>query len=154
MKYNIPEHKEGVKTDTVSSIKFPSETEAIIHYQFVKQRFLNINYWHNIAGKATAYFTLTNEKGRPVYHVPQMNDHFKISIPAPENNTGAGYDWVQIKNIREQSEKHFEIICMTVQPASNPLNAGIEKAHFFNSGTSSTFLIKREVNITQRRAFS
>lgn len=145
----IPDHTEGVKTDTVSEIKFNTEQEAQIHYTTVKKRFLAINSWHNIAGKASAQFTLTDTNGCPVERLPQVGDHFRIGIPAPENEAGEGFDWVQVKNTEEQNEAHYQLMMITVQPAGNPLNTDIEKAHFFNSKASSTFLVKREVNIVK-----
>jgi hypothetical protein len=132
----IPDHNNGIQTNTESSVEFSSEDEAKEFFTTVKKRLLAINKWHEYAGSATADFQLTNETGDPVERKPGKNDHIKISIPGP----GKGKDWVQIEAIEEDRD------CMgiRVRPATDPTNKRKDVAHFFDDDATSSFLVKRE----------
>lgn len=136
----IPEHNEGIQTNTESSVELPSEEEAKDFFTTVKERLLAINEWHQYAGSATADFQLTDEKGTTVERQPQKGDHFKIKIPGPGTVTGEGNDWVQIEAIEEEEN----CIGLRVRPATNPTNEQTEVAHFFDEDATSSFLVKRE----------
>lgn len=49
MEIKIPEQKEGGFSDTVSEIRFETVTEAVLHFETVKKRFLNVNSWYRFA---------------------------------------------------------------------------------------------------------
>lgn len=136
----IPEHNEGIQTNTESSVEMSTEEDAKEFFEKVKQRLLHINNWHQYAGSATADFKLTDEKGNPVNRTPQNGDHFKIDIPGPDSKTGEGHDWVQIEAIEENGN----FLGIRVRPSSNPKNEKEDVAHFFSEETTSSFIVKRE----------
>lgn len=136
----IPEHSEGIQTNTESSIEMSTEEDAKEFFEKVKQRLLHINNWQQYAGSATADFQLTDENGNAVNRFPQKGDYFKIDIPGPGSKTGEGHDWVDIEAIKENDE--FLGIC--VRPSSNPKNEKEDVAHFFSEETTSSFIVKRE----------
>jgi hypothetical protein len=138
----VPEQHTGIQTNTESEIEFEGEEESRKFYAQARERLLRIKGWHELAGKATADFTLTDEQGYEVDRYPKEGDHFRISIPAPGTDTGEGDDWVQVQSVVEDEN----CISITVRPATNPLNEKRDVAHFFSEEATSTFLVKREGN--------
>lgn len=147
MKTNrIPKNYYGIKTDTLKKVKLPSERAAREHYQIVKKRLMDVNNWHALTGAATGIFTVTDALGNIVTRVPKPDDYFKIELPAPENSSGSGFDWVRVVSVDEENKPHFQQISIQVKPAANPLENTNETAHFFNARASSTFVARREMN--------
>lgn len=140
----IPENQSGLETNTESSVTLNSIEEAKSFYEIAKQRLLDVNNWHAVAGALTADFQLTNASGNEVNRSAQKNDHFKIDIPGPGPVAGDGYDWVKVETIEEKNEAEKQTIAMRVRPATNPNNEQKDVAHFFSDEATSCFMIKRE----------
>jgi hypothetical protein len=140
MKNIIPEHTEGVETNTESSVELATEEEAKQFFGIVKQRLLDINHWHDLTGAGTVCFQLTDKKGNPVDRHAREGDHFKMDIPGPGSITGQGSDWVEIEAIEENED----CTGIRVRPATNPTNERKDVAHFFNEAATSSFVVKRE----------
>lgn len=140
----IPEQEGGVQTNTESAAELPSAEKAKDFYRIVKQRLLHVNNWHEIAGKLTADFQLTDEQGDEVKRSAEKGDHFRIDIPGPGPATGDGYDWVQIEEIEEKETEDEDYISIRVRPATNPKNDHPDVAHFFSDEATSCFIVKRE----------
>jgi hypothetical protein len=140
----IPEQQTGVESNTESSVELKNEKQASNAFFILKERLLNVNNWHSIAGKLTAAFQLTDANGDPVNRKVEKCDHFKIDIPAPGPVTGNGYDWVQVEEIEEEKKNDFETLAIRVRPATNPNNDNKDVAHFFGDDATSCFMVKRE----------
>ena len=140
----IPEQTKGAKTDTSASINLSTNEEASDHYRFAKNKLLNISHWHTYSGNRTAYFQLTDSSGNTVQRLAEKGDHFRIDIPGPGSETGDGFDWVQIREISEETNPDGQQISIIVKPATNPNNDNPDTAHFFTEDASSTFIICRE----------
>jgi hypothetical protein len=140
----IPQHQSGVATNTESSVTLSSVEEARAFYEKVKQRLLQVNEWHQVAGKTTADFQLTDKEGKEVNRPVQQEDYFKIDIPGPGPATGDGFDWVQVEAIEEKNSGEEQNITIRVRPASNPNNERKDVAHFFSDEATSCFMVKRE----------
>jgi hypothetical protein len=138
----IPPHREGVSTDTEETASLSSAEEAGAFYQVVRRRLLDVNQWHQLAGTGSAFFQLTDERGRDKEGTAAPGDHFRIDIPAPGSLTGAGSDWVRIEKIEEERES----VVMQVRPATNPRNEAGDIAHFFSGEATSSFIVRREGN--------
>ena len=134
----IPENKSGIQTNTESFIELNDADELKAFFSVVKNRLLDINSWHEIAGKTTADFQLCNEKGEAIDRQPQSGDHIRIDIPGPGTITGEGDDWVVIEEITEDENS----VSIRVRPATNPLNERKDIAHFFSEEATSTFMVK------------
>jgi hypothetical protein len=146
---NIPEQREGTAVDVDDTVTLPSEAEAKTFFQQVKSRLLNINAWHQFAGALSADFALTDKKGNALERKPAVGDYFKINIPAPGIQTGEGYDWVRIEEIKEEAEGMDEWASIRVRPTSSPVNNNHDVAHFYTDDATSNFIVKREgVNVT------
>src|SRR5687767_1827509 len=89
----VPQQQEGSETNTEAVETLPDRAAAIAFYEVVRNRLLNVNAWHDYAGKGTAAFQLTDGQGTEVARTAQKGDHFKIDIPGPGSVTGEGYDW-------------------------------------------------------------
>ncbi|WP_207493615.1 hypothetical protein [Aridibaculum aurantiacum] len=144
----LPKQEVGAKTDIEASETLLDAAEARQFYQEARQRFLDVNRWHDLTGLMTASFQITDENGNDVNRPIQVRDHFKIDIPGPGNSTGDGYDWVQVERIEEKVDEELdsESIIMTVRPAHNPTTAKEDIAHFFSDDATSNFMLMREKN--------
>ena len=144
---SIPEQKEGVAVNVEDSVAFENEEEAGNFFRQVKERMLQVNNWHQFAGTLSADFTLTDSSGNKLERTPQQGDYFKINIPAPGIQTGEGYDWVRIEEVIEKAEGADEYAAVRVRPASSPVNANPDVAHFYTDEATSNFIVKREGNV-------
>lgn len=141
---NIPAHEEGTAVNVEDSVVFDSEADAGDFFRGLKQRLLNVNAWHRLAGALSADFKLTDKGGNEVDREPQQGDYFKINIPAPGIQTGEGYDWVRVEEIVEKAEGANEFTSIRVRPTSSPVNAHTDVAHFYTDEATSNFIVKRE----------
>jgi hypothetical protein len=121
----VPKNETGMQTNTESSLELNDETQAKEFYEVVQNRLLQVNEWHDLAGKASAKFELSDKNGTPVSRWAQAGDHIRIDIPGPGSATGDGDDWVQIEEIQEENN----CVSVRVRPATNPLNEKQDVAH-------------------------
>ena len=142
----VPEQQTGVQTNTESSVDFLSAEEAKSFYEKVKSRLLQVNNWHQYAGKLTADFQLTDNAGNDVSRPVEKGDHFKIDIPGPGPGTGDGFDWVKVEAIEEKEGGDEQSITVRVRPATNPNNERKDVAHFFSEEATSCFAVNRTGN--------
>lgn len=140
---SIPANEAGTEVNVEDSVTLQNEDEAKLTYGQVRERLLSINSWRNFAGALSADFRLTDEKGNEVERAPQRGDYFKIDIPAPGIKTGEGYDWVQVEEIVEENKEAEEWCSIRVRPASSPVNANPDVAHFYTGEATSNFIVKR-----------
>lgn len=143
----LPDQEKGVPIDTEKSIEFENEEEAVRFYKVARQRLVDVNRWHEIAGKLTAEFSLRDATGKPVNRSALKGDYFKIDIPGPGSTGGGGFDWIQIEDFVEKQEQGFESIAFTVRPANNPEKNTEHVSHFFSPESTSTFTVSRKNNI-------
>ncbi len=140
----VPDQQSGIESNTENSVILSNEAEAKGFFQMVRERLLQVNNWHQIAGKATADFKLTDKKGNDVQRTVQQDDHFKIDIPGPGPRTGDGFDWVQVEAVEETGDADGECVAVRVRPATNPLNDRHDVAHFFSDEATSSFIVRRD----------
>jgi hypothetical protein len=142
----VPQQHEGSQTNTEAVETLPTEADAREFFEVVKNRLLNVNGWHDYAGKGTADFQLTDAQGQEVERTAQKGDHFKIDIPGPGSVSGEGYDWVQIEEIVEVHNEESDSIGIRVRPATDPQNDKPDVAHFFTNAATSNFIVSRRGN--------
>ncbi len=140
----VPQQATGAQSNTESTANFDTVDEAKAFFETVKSRLLQVSRWHEIAGRGTADFELTDAQGNSVNRNPQKGDHLKIDIPGPGPQTGDGFDWVQVEAVEETKEGEVECLAMRVRPATNPQNSKEDVAHFFSDEATSNFVVKRE----------
>lgn len=142
----IPPNESGKEITASASIELPDTIEAHAMYAIARERLLNVNNWHEIAGTLSADFTVTDEQGNEVERKVRKGDHFRVNIPGPGNKAGEGYDWVQVEDLKEVLDGDVESTGLIVRPASNPQNEKEETAHFYAEQSTSSFIVTREGN--------
>jgi hypothetical protein len=140
----IPDQEKGMQSNTESEKECDSVEAAYELYELAKSRLLQPNHWHEYAGKATAEFQLTDEKGQPFNGPVEKGFHFRIDIPGPGSGTGNGYDWVKVESVEEKNLNDENLFKIQVRPATNPLNNKPDVAHFFSDEATSSFMISRK----------
>lgn len=140
---HVPAQQTGSEMNAVEKIELASEMEAVHVFKTVKDRLLDVNRWTEIAGGLMSDFFLTDEKGNLVQRKATGGDHIRIDIPGPGTQTGGGYDWVTIEEIKSEVLDDAEVLSMTARPSANPLTANEDTAHFLTQAATSTFQVKR-----------
>ncbi|TKC07112.1 hypothetical protein [Pedobacter frigoris] len=139
---HVPPQHTGSEMNAVEKIELASEAEAVHFFKTVKERLLDVNRWTEIAGGVMSDFFLTDAEGNLVHRKATSGDHIRIDIPGPGTQTGGGYDWVTIEEIKAQVLDDAEVLSMTVRPSANPLTRGEDTAHFLTDEATSTFQVK------------
>ncbi len=142
----VPENKTGAVINSEDSIELANAEEAKAFFGIVKQRLLDVNSWHKIAGILTAKFQLADKDGNEVNRRVAKGDYFKINIPGPGSIAGEGYDWVHVEDMNIVSEAEMESLGIRVRPSSNPKTNSKEIAHFYSQDSTSAFTVTREGN--------
>ena len=143
----IPEQYTGNELVTEVSHSLKNKEEANIFYKIARERLLDVNNWHSIAGFISGKFQLTNDQGENLGRYVNKGDYFKIDIPGPGSTEGEGYDWVFVEELKERDTEIMQSTGFRVRPSSNPLNDKVETAHFYSDEGTSTFIIIRTNNI-------
>lgn len=110
----------------------------------VEKRLLDVNQWHNQAGEALARFMLTDIEGNPVSGTAQEGMLIKIDIPGPGSESGGGYDWVKIEEIKKADAAEVQSTALRVRPVAAPDSGNAEPTHFYDEASTSTFTVTRE----------
>jgi hypothetical protein len=142
----VPEQESGKAIDAESSVELNDVGEAKAFFNVVKNRLLDTNNWHKLAGNLSAKFQLVDETGKEISTNAQKGDYFKIDIPGPGTKSGDGYDWVQIEEIENVSTDDVESFGMRVRPAQNPQDTKKDISHFYSPESTSSFTVTREKN--------
>lgn len=140
----IPVQYTGKEIEAKAHVDFDDENAAIAFYTEAKNRLLNVNKWHELAGVLSARFQLIDTNGREVDRNAEKNDYFKIDIPGPGSSEGNGYDWVRVEEVKEINEGHIESIGFRVRPSQNPFTNKNEIAHFYSEDATSNFIVIRD----------
>ena len=139
----IPPSIDGVEINTSSKAEFDTILQAKEFYLQARNKFLNINTWHETSQLISAEFQIIDIKLKEVSRQPIEGDYFRIKIPGPDNATGDGYDWVRVEKIVTTNNDSEEGVFILVRPVSCPTNDNGSVAHFYSSDTTSTFNIQR-----------
>jgi len=140
----IPFQYTGKASNTSYSIEAHSNREAQQIFLNARNNLLHINWWHELAGSATAVFQLTDSTGREVDRVVQVGDYLRIDIPGPGEPNGDGYDWVRVEEVEEQIKHSFHTwVAIKVRPAASPGTGENHTAHFFADEATSSFVVER-----------
>lgn len=142
----IPDQYIGAQSATSYAIKTKSSVEAECLFEKAKQNLLDVNRWQELAGPATAKFTIVNKNNKEIKGLAEEGNFLRISIPViPKTETGEGFDWVKIEKIEEKKSKGYRFVGMRVRPSEPPFEKH-EVAHFFSADATSTFCVERKGN--------
>ncbi|MEO7444735.1 MAG: hypothetical protein ABIT96_03310 [Ferruginibacter sp.] len=140
----VPAQYTGEEIEAEASINLDNEYQAKKFYLVAKERLLNVNNWHKLAGVISAHFQLTDNTGKEIGRQMHKGDFLKIDIPGPGNKDGDGYDWVCIEEIKEMSDANIQSTGFRVRPAKNPDGEKKDTAHFYSDESTSNFIVTRE----------
>lgn len=140
----IPGQYSGEEIEAEASVELGDKNVAIIFYDEVKKRLLDVNNWHQVAGILSAKFRVTDLNGKEVNRNVREGDYLKIDIPGPGSKEGDGYDWVMVEELKEVNENEIQSIGFRVRPAANPSGDKEHIAHFYDESATSSFIIIRE----------
>jgi len=138
----IPAQYIGTSMDALEEKISISTDEAIACFNRASAKLLTVNEWGNYAGMSD--FQLIDPHGIKAERKAAEGDFIRIDIPGPGTQTGKGYDWVMIKEIRTINEGEQQVLAMTVRPCAHPLAQNGDTAHFLKDAATSTFMIKRD----------
>lgn len=148
-KPTVPPQREGAQKDIEYTFSAADENAARKLFTISRNRLMDVNHWDQYGGVLSAKFRLTDPHGRDVERPAEHNDYFRIDLPAaPGTTAGEGYDWVHIEAIDDQPDPDGvkERIAIRVRPSPNPQKKGENVAHFFNDGSTSSFVLERDGN--------
>jgi hypothetical protein len=140
----VPAQYTGKEIEAEAFVEMKDKNEAMIFYDAVRDRLLNVNSWHQLAGIISARFQLVDTTGKEVSRNVQKGDYIKVDIPGPGSKEGDGYDWVCIEELKEINDGDIQSIGFRVRPAKNPLGKKNETAHFYSDEATSNFMVTCE----------
>ena len=139
----IPAQYQGAEIEAEASVEL-EKAEAAHRFELAKQRLLHVKQWHATAGIVSADFQIVDAAGKEHDRAIQKGDFMRVDIPGPGSKEGEGYDWVQVEDLKEYNEGEVQSLGFTVRPVPNPLTDKDVVAHFYDSGSTSTFIVTRE----------
>lgn len=140
----VPPQYTGKAIEAAATTTLQNENEAIHFYKVAKERLLNVNNWHQVAGIISARFILVDANGKEVIRLCEKGDYLKIDVPGPGSTEGEGYDWVSVEELKEVEEALIQSVAFRVRPSGNPLGKKNETAHFYSEESTSNFIVTRE----------
>ena len=144
IEHSVPNQEKGIKKAFSSARKFISLEDAQLCYATAVSRLLNINHWPELV-PVKCNLQIMSKNARPQRRRARVHDLVRIGLPAPGNEDGNGYDWVEVETLKFLTGKRKEQCLLTLRPCPAP---GAEHtAHFFSSASTSSFLLTRSGNV-------
>ena len=140
----VPGQHRGDSVTAQANRTFEDAAAAKTFFSHAEARLLDINQWHDQAGEALARFTLTDRAGNPVDGQAQQGMLIKIDIPGPGSESGGGYDWAKIEEIKKTDAGNVQSTALRVRPVAAPDSGTAKPTHFYDEASTSTFTITRE----------
>jgi hypothetical protein len=142
----IPVNEKGKPNDLEFSVTLDTIDKARHCYMRAVKRMQNPRIWHELAGWASAAFTLVGMTGEDLPRLAWEGDYIRIDVPGPGPAEGGGYDWVRVEKMQEyiDSSGQREWTGMKVRPCGVPGPGAPGTAHFFTSDATSTYIIERD----------
>lgn len=142
----VPAQHEGVHKENHLVAELDSADAARERFEAAKARLLNVNRWQEIAAGNSADFRICDETGKVLDRSAREGDIVRISLPGAKRPEGE-YDWVRLERIIEATDPEDRPwILMTTKPIADPTADGGSTAHFFDDGSTGTFIIRLNGN--------
>lgn len=140
-----PVQKEGIKKDLEHSVDCQDQQEAERLFKSARKKLLDINNWVNVNEHMKTRFVITGRDQNRVERPAQKGDFVKIDIPGPGSLAGDGFDWVYVEAVEEENflRNDQELAAIRLRPVKNPSGSDDSVAHFYDDGSTSTFVIER-----------
>ena len=79
----IPAQYTGKEIEVTASLEKGDSGSARLFYTISRDRLLDINNWHKLAGMISAKFQLVDNKGEHVNRKAETGDYIRVDIPGP-----------------------------------------------------------------------
>lgn len=138
----VPRQHKGGFHDTES--KKEIRIDAELNFNILKQRFLNINGWREYCNDLSADFKLYNANGDAIERLPQKGDFIRIDLMGcMVSDKDSSFDWVEIIKLDFNARNSCLMECA---PSSKPQSKNSVVNHFYDSSSTSTFIITKKGN--------
>jgi hypothetical protein len=140
----LPNQEKGISKHFERSLNFDRTEDARNVFNTAAGRLRSINEWDKYTGMLSADFTLTDSDGEEAHRMAEAGDYVKIAVPGPSLSQ-TNYDWVYVEDIREEHDalRDEEMLALTLRPCPDPNAKTSDVAHFFDSESSSNFVLTR-----------
>jgi hypothetical protein len=146
----IPEQHTGVAKEVHHEVSASSEAEAALIFARAKERLRSVTRWAHTAEGASAKFMLSDRGGNALTRPAEQGDLVRIDLPAPGRASDSGYDWVVLDTVQEgMDDEGYPWIVLTTRPTTDPTTPGDDTAHFFNEGSTGTFVIRQRGRVVE-----
>lgn len=140
----IPTQHTGVAKEVHQHVTAASEDDAAVIFNQAKDRLRSVNEWASISEGHSAKFLLCDHDGTALSRPAQQGDLVRIDVPAPHRQSNSGFDWVTLATVAEGADEGGNPwIVLTTRPTPDPTAPGADTAHFFDNGSTGTFLIRQ-----------
>lgn len=143
----VPEQYKGAYHDTESDRYFDNTNLLNQQFEFLKNRFCNINHWKDYCGKMSADYKLFDHNGSFIDRAPVEGDFMRIDIPGPGDPEAKGFDWVEIVKVDNRCYgDELERYLISCRPSKSPDTRNSHIVHFYSEESTSTLVISRGKN--------
>lgn len=148
--FKIPKHEMGVTCDSETCRSFSTVDDAVVFFDVIYNRILDVNHWNTFAGQYKASFTLTNSVGeKKLEEKAKCGDFIKIKLPEIHHLLLDDADWVKIECLEFESYANYRLLHLCLKPSPNPCNRKKRTNHFFSSSSSNTIILYQTEHIVQ-----
>lgn len=142
----IPEQHNGIHKELHEVAELDDAAAAAAVFETATARLRNVNGWTRIAAGESAVFQLCDSSGQPLERDAQQGDLVRVRLPGAKRPDGT-YDWVQLAQLREgEDPEGHPWIVLTTRPVADPTVPDEDTAHFFDDGSTGTFIIRQSGN--------
>lgn len=132
----LPEQKDGGEKEAFSERQFQNEDKAKIMFSLATERLLNPNTWNRFSGPGVEFHIFKDKE-----QITE-GDYIRIKIPVPADPVEN--DWVRVEKIHSESNQNEDLLLVTVRPSKSPEDSSDDVKHFFDSDSSSSFVVWRK----------
>lgn len=140
---NVPQQHKGAQSSTEFTTTALTSQMAEQLYEKARRNLLNVNNWKELAGAASATFTVIDTNGAETGGEAREGDYLRILLPV-KSAKNESFDWVRVEKIEEIEKPGHRYIGMRVRPAVPPFYGDREVAHFFTRDATSTFCVEMQ----------
>jgi hypothetical protein len=141
----VPANFDGKQVNIEETFTATHEEAAKELFASAKCKLLQPHTWQQADEAAVFQLIKKHKSGSDTV---EEGDYLKISLPAPGNKTGDGFDWVTVEAVSNQTDSDAdESFGLRLRAADNPEIAANDTAHFFDENATSTFTIRRNMNL-------
>ena len=137
-----------IKGNSRDSISCRENDDALIIFNEVKNRLINVNNWYNFTSITNLHFQLSDINKNPIERFALKNDLIKIEFLKDKKSRILKIimnDWVVVDEIMEIENQEYQCFILRLKPYQSSSKREIK--HFYNSEASNTFILYQKENL-------